>query len=94
MKAIPLARTKELREDGTIIEVVIWQTAEPLLPCVHPYKYRLYYGNHQGCRVRYDNERGKGDHRHVAGREFDYEFTTLEQLLEDFETDIDRWGTE
>jgi hypothetical protein len=38
--------------------------------------------------VRYDNERGKGDHRHVDGQEAPYAFTTVEQLLDDFERDV------
>jgi len=44
-------------------------------------------------RVRYDNERGKGDHRHLAGREDDYAFTTVEQLLADFRRDIENWSS-
>ena len=33
------------------------------------------------CFVRYDNERGKGDHRHAGGIETRYEFTDLDTLL-------------
>ena len=32
----------------------------------------------------FDNERGKGDHCHIGGREQPYRFTTVEQLVEDF----------
>jgi len=36
----------------------------------HGLKYRLYYGLADGtCQVRYDNERGKGDHRHYGKQE-------------------------
>jgi Family of unknown function (DUF6516) len=42
--------------------------------------------------VRYDNERGKGDHRHLGLREEAYVFTTIEQLLDDFERDIANWS--
>ena len=38
--------------------------------------------------MRYDNERGKGDHRHVGEKEGGYDFTTIDQLLDDFERDI------
>jgi hypothetical protein len=38
MKALPPARSKEVRDDGTIIEVVIWDLREPLPPCVHRFK--------------------------------------------------------
>ena len=91
MKATALARSKEVRDDGTIIEVVIWQLAEPLPPSAHFFKYRLFYGTALECRVRYDNERGKGDHRHVGNRELDYTFTTVDGLLDDCERDVDNW---
>jgi hypothetical protein len=39
MKAVPLARTKEVRDDGTIVEVVIWELPEPLPPSTHSFKY-------------------------------------------------------
>jgi len=57
----------------------------------HPYKYRLFFGLPDGsCIVRYDNERGKGDHRHIADSEEPYTFSTLRKLVEDFEADIER----
>jgi hypothetical protein len=94
MKAVSLARTKEVRDDGTIVEVVIWELTEPLPPSNHLFKYRLYYGKPQEERVRYDNERGKGDHRHVAGRELTYVFVSVDQLLDDFERDVQNWGSQ
>jgi hypothetical protein len=76
---------------GRIIEVVIWSLSEPLPGSTHPYKYRLFYGTPDGGGVvRYDNERGKGDHRHVGDREEAYSFTSLRKLVEDFEADIER----
>ncbi|WP_298233930.1 DUF6516 family protein [uncultured Azohydromonas sp.] len=57
----------------------------------HTFKYRLYFGAAGVCRVRYDNERGKGDHRHICEREDVYCFTTVEQLLADFESDVRQW---
>lgn len=38
--------------------------------------------------VAYDNERGKGDHRHVRDVETAYAFTTVEQLVADFRADV------
>ncbi len=66
IKAVLLARTKEVRDDGSIVEIDIWELTEPLLPSAHRYKYRLFYGVGGACHVRYDNERGKGDHRHFG----------------------------
>ncbi len=88
VRATLLVRTKEVRDDGTIVEIVVWELPKPLPPCSHHYKYRLFYGNESASRVRYDNERGKGDHRHVGEKETSYAFSTLEQLLDDFERDI------
>lgn len=86
-----IVKAKEVRDDGAIVEIVIWDLPEPLPPSTHTYKYRLYFGVGGVDRVRYDNERGKGDHRHVGKREEDYNFTTVEQLLVDFERDVDDW---
>jgi hypothetical protein len=38
--------------------------------------------------MRYDNQRGKDDHRHVGHAESDYEFTSLDKLLADFERNV------
>ena len=92
MPAVPIAKAKEVRDDGSIVEVVIWELDEPLQPSTHRYKYRLYYGAAGVCRVRYDNERGKGDHRHRGEHEEDYVFTTLDRLLADFERDVSDWS--
>lgn len=92
MLAVLLAHAKEVRDDGSIVEIVIWELPEPLPPSSHTYKYRLYYGAAGVSRVRYDNERGKGDHRHIDEAEHDYVFVSVEQLLEDFRLDVERWG--
>lgn len=42
MKAVLLAHTKEVREDGSIVEVVIWELPDPLPPSAHRFKYRLF----------------------------------------------------
>jgi hypothetical protein len=91
MDAVPLARAKEVRDDGSIVEIVIWELSEPLPPSLHRYKYRLFFGAAGVSRVRYDNERAKGDHRHVGDQEEDYTFTSVEQLLADFQSDVERW---
>lgn len=89
--AILLLESKQVDPDGAMIEIVVWQLDEPLPPCTHRYKYRLYHGATGVCRVRYDNERGKGDHRHYGGKESPYAFSTIQALLDDFRRDIDEW---
>jgi len=91
MAAVLLARAKEIRDDGSLVEIVIWELPAPVPPSSHRYKYRLYYGAAGMSRVRYDNERGKGDHRHIGDEEQEYVFTSIEQLVEDFRTDVEHW---
>jgi hypothetical protein len=91
VKATLLAKSKEIRDDGAIVEIVVWELPKPVPPCVHHFKYRLFYGLPGQGYVRYDNERGKGDHRHVAGSETSYNFVSLDQLLDDFDRDVQEW---
>ena len=93
MAAVLLVRVKEVRDDGSIVEIVVWQLSEPLRPSTHSYKYRLYFGASGVDRIRYDNERGKGDHRHVGGEQQDYAFVSIEKLLADFQADVENWGS-
>lgn len=93
MSARLISRAKEIRDDESIVEIVVWQLTEPLPPCRHRYKYRLFYGTASQCRVRYDNERGKGDHRHIGPKEEEYAFESLETLLADFERDVIDWSS-
>lgn len=88
MKAALIIRDRRILADGAIIEVVIWQVPTPVPPTTHGLKYRLFYGRDGERIVGFDNERGKGDHKHVLGIESPYGFTTLAQLLDDFEAEI------
>jgi len=38
-------------------------------PCGHAFKYRLVYVLNGERLVGFDNERGKGDHQHLDGKE-------------------------
>ncbi len=76
--------------DGARLTVKIWEVPSPVPPCEHCYKYSLFYGYPGRRRVGYDNERGKGDHRHLDDREEPYRFVSLERLLDDFAADVER----
>jgi hypothetical protein len=66
----------------------IWRIPNPVPGSTHRLKYSLFYG-HPGMReVGYDNERGKGDHRHIRDVETQYHFTSVEQLMADFWADV------
>jgi len=75
-------------DDGTIVELVLWRVPSPLHPSTHDLKYSLFYGRPGVREVGYDNERGKGDHRHYQGAETAYVFSTVEQLMADFWADV------
>jgi hypothetical protein len=87
MKAKEIFRVKEAYGAG-IVEVVIWQVPEPVPPSAHPYKYRLVYVIEGKRVVGYDNERGKGDHKHFGDREEAYRFVNPQQLMADFMADV------
>ena len=71
--------------------MVLWQLPEKTAEKPHGMKYRLYYGLADGtCIVRYDNETGKGDHRHIRGREEPYQFKDVETLVANFLEDIEK----
>jgi len=79
-------------EDGSIIEAVVWELPIPLKGSPHRYKFRLYYGRHGECLVRFDNEQGKGDRKHIRGVEAQYTFRDIPTLLKDFREEIERAG--
>ena len=75
---------KNVNPDGSILEIVIWKVPKPVPPTEHFYKYRAVYVVNGVRIVGFDNERGKGDHCHIDGKEVPYAFTSVEKLLEDF----------
>lgn len=89
-KAEPLQRDRFVYDDGAIVEMVVWSVPAPVVGSRHSFKYRLYYGVGGERIIGYDNERPKGDHRHIDGREEAYEFRGLEQLVADFLADVAR----
>ena len=99
MKALSLIHRRVIVATDVFVEVVIWQIPEPLSPSPHLFKYSLAYVVEQQCVLRYDNERGKGDHRHFVehnGEEVEepYTFSSPDQLMIDFERAIARWNHE
>lgn len=90
MKAELLMRERRVLEAG-FIEVVVWRLPQPLSGSTHSLKYRLAYVVGSECVLRYDNEVGKGDHRHVGTVETPYMFASVDQLLDDFLADVAEW---
>jgi len=90
MKAIPLLMDKQTWGAGTV-QIVVWQVPVPVPPSEHPFKYRLVYIVEGRRVVGYDNERGKGDHKHLGERELPYTFSSVTQLIADFWEDVKKW---
>lgn len=83
--AQPVLNYRRDLPNGDIIQVAVWLLPSPLPGSSHPYKYRLHYQTADGSEViRYDNERGKGDHRHIREKEAAYRFVTVKKLVLDF----------
>jgi Family of unknown function (DUF6516) len=92
MKAILLFRDRqEFPKDDAVAELVVWQLPRKLPGSLHSCKYRLAFVVSGVCILRYDNEAGKGDHKHVGDHEEAYEFVDTDKLLEDFYTDVQKW---
>ena len=88
MKATLLYRSKTVLSDGAIVEMVIWRVPRRLPGSAHDYKYSLFYGYAGERVIAYDNERGKGDHRHDGSVEKGYHFSSVETLVADFLRDV------
>jgi hypothetical protein len=70
--------------EDSFAELVLWQVPSPLQGSSHGFKYRLAFVRSGVCLVRFDNEAGKGDHRHIRGKESRYAFVSPEKLVQDF----------
>ena len=91
MRAELIYHEKFIYADGAVREMVLWQLPKKSSERPHGLKYRLYYGLADGtCVARYDNETGKGDHRHKRDREEPYQFRDVETLVADFLQDIEK----
>ena len=84
-------KIKEARYGG-VVEIVIWWLPESVPPCIHPYKYRMVFVKNGRRIVGFDNERGKGDHRHLDEVESPYQFIDIQTLLADFWREVDSRG--
>lgn len=91
MPAELLLNERHVLDEETFVEIVVWRVPSPVKGSRHRLKYRLALVSNGICVLRYDNEAGKGDHRHVVGRQEPYAFSHPERLLEDFWSDVENW---
>jgi hypothetical protein len=94
MPAVPIIKRRVVVAADAFVEAVVWRLPRPLEGSQHSFKYRLAYVVGGQCVIRYDNERGKGDHRHVGSAQVPYHFQSPRHLMRDFLDDVERWNHE
>ena len=90
MKAEALAHERHVPAEDAFAEIIVWRVPHPVKGSTHRFKYRLALIVGGECVLRYDNETGKGDHRHLGTTEV-YAFSGCEKLLADFWADVETW---
>lgn len=86
-----LLNERRVLAEEAFVEMVVWSLSSPVSGSLHRFKYRLALVVKGDCVLRFDNEAGKGDHKHIGTEEIPYVFTTPQALLDDFWKEVDRW---
>lgn len=76
-------------DENEFIQILIWEVEPNISGSAHHYKYSMAYIVSGICVMRYDNERGKGDHKHIGQQEISTHFKSIEQLFNDFLKDVE-----
>lgn len=93
-RATLLLRERRILGADRFAEIVIWRVPFRVRGSAHEFRYRLAYVVDNVCVLRFDNEAGKGDHRHLGEREEPYRFTSPEHLIDDFWEAVANWNHE
>ena len=89
-----LLRERIVLSETVFVEIRVWRVSLPVRGSAHDLKYSLALIAARTCVLRYDNEAGKGDHRHLPdGSEEPYSFRDAAKLVADFWKDVDAWMT-
>lgn len=94
MKAKLIHKARRVLKENAFIEIVIWEVPVPVRASLHSFKYALALVVNEVCVMRYDNEAGKGDHKHIGQVEMPYQFEGIDKLMQDFGSDVKRWFDE
>ena len=81
MDTVLLLEERHNLGEDRFVELMVWQVPRPVRASTHLFKYRLAFVVNGVCVLRYDNEAGKGDHRHVGAAESPYTFTTPDSFM-------------
>ncbi|SCC93623.1 conserved hypothetical protein [Thiomonas sp. X19] len=87
-----VTRIRNVLREGGLVEMVVWRLPQPVPPSPHAFKYRLAYVVDGERVVGFDNERGKGDHKHVGALECPYQFVDVDRLIDDFQIEVETWN--
>jgi len=93
MGAETILNERRILSESTFVEMVVWRVPQPRR-YTHSLKYRLPLVVNAVCALRYDNESGKGDHRHTGDEEVEYTFTTRKPFLMISGKDVDNWSSD
>ena len=91
MNAQLMLKDRRIVSEDTFVDMVVWRLPFPVPGSRHRFKYRLALVVNDRCVLRYDNEQGKGDHKHIGDDEMPFVFTTIQDLLNNFWHDVDNW---
>lgn len=91
VKATLIRKARSYIRDGVFIEMLIWRLPVPVRGSRHFYKYSLALVAGEECILRYDNEAGKGDHRHLGNIQVPYAFKSMDVLIADFHAAVKGW---
>ena len=93
-KAEKILDVRNVFDDGSFLIIRVWQVTDPVPPSPHSFKYSFFYGRPGERLVLFDNERGKGDHKHIGEVESSYAFESIEKLTVDFLGEVKRMRSE
>lgn len=91
MRAVLLLKERRVLDEDRFADIAIWRVPKSVPGSAHGFKYRLALIVDDVCVLRFDNEAGKGDHKHVGERQVPYDFTTLDRLVTDFWQAVEDW---
>ncbi len=91
MNAELMLNERRIIRADAFVEMIVWRVPSPVRGSQHDFKYRLALVVDGRCVLRYDNEAGKGDHKHLGDEEIPYAFTSPQGLLDDFWNDVGNW---
>ena len=76
--------------DKSLVEMVVWRVPTPVPPTPRTAsKYRPVFIVDRRRVLGCDDERGKGDHRHVDDREEMFDFVAIDDLVDRFVAEVE-----